>query len=437
MKKNILAIETSCDETAISIIEAFGGVKKPSFRVLANVVHSQVDLHKQYGGVFPALAKREHSKNLVPVLKEALRESGFLKLEIKSQKSKVQDKIEKSLRKILEREPELLEQFLAEVPKIKKPNARPIRGRKDSRRASASSGINLIAVTHGPGLEPALWVGINFAKALSLVWDVPVVPVNHMEGHIFSAFIPKGAAISKSKFLISNQTTDSKSQTTKIAFPMLALLVSGGHTELIFIKNWMKYKKIGETRDDAAGEAFDKVARMLGLPYPGGPAIAQLAMQWNNQFSNTKEQIKLPRPMISSKDYDFSFSGLKTAVLYLLRDLSKKHSSVLQNTRITQSIAHEFQEAVVDVLVKKTIAAASVYKVRTIVLGGGVAANARIRSELAKKMREEMPDVTLRLPDAAVTTDNALMIAVAGFFRSTKKKNIVINRIKASGNLTL
>ena len=218
---------------------------------------------------------------------------------------------------------------------------------------------------------------------------------------------------------------------------MLALLVSGGHTELIFIKNWMKYKKIGETRDDAAGEAFDKVARMLGLPYPGGPAIAQLAMQWNNQFSNTKEQIKLPRPMISSKDYDFSFSGLKTAVLYLLRDLSKKHSSVLQNTRITQSIAHEFQEAVVDVLVKKTIAAASVYKVRTIVLGGGVAANARIRSELAKKMREEMPDVTLRLPDAAVTTDNALMIAVAGFFRSTKKKNIVINRIKASGNLTL
>ncbi|MEK9168087.1 MAG: tRNA (adenosine(37)-N6)-threonylcarbamoyltransferase complex transferase subunit TsaD [Patescibacteria group bacterium] len=437
MKKNILAIETSCDETAISIIEAFGGVKKPSFRVLANVVHSQVDLHKQYGGVFPALAKREHSKNLVPVLKEALRESGFLKLEIKSQKSKVQDKIEKSLRKILEREPELLEQFLAEVPKIKKPNARPIRGRKDSRRASASSGINLIAVTHGPGLEPALWVGINFAKALSLVWDVPVVPVNHMEGHIFSAFIPKSAAISKSKFLISNQTTDSKSQTTKIAFPMLALLVSGGHTELIFIKNWMKYKKIGETRDDAAGEAFDKVARMLGLPYPGGPAIAQLAMQWNNQFSNTKEQIKLPRPMISSKDYDFSFSGLKTAVLYLLRDLSKKHSSVLQNTRITQSIAHEFQEAVVDVLVKKTIAAASVYKVRTIVLGGGVAANARIRSELAKKMREEMPDVTLRLPDAAVTTDNALMIAVAGFFRSTKKKNIVINRIKASGNLTL
>ena len=134
---------------------------------------------------------------------------------------------------------------------------------------------------------------------------------------------------------------------------MLALLVSGGHTELIFIKNWMKYKKIGETRDDAAGEAFDKVARMLGLPYPGGPAIAQLAMQWNNQFSNTKEQIKLPRPMISSKDYDFSFSGLKTAVLYLLRDLSKKHSSVLQNTRITQSIAHEFQEAVVDVLVKR------------------------------------------------------------------------------------
>ncbi len=190
------------------------------------------------------------------------------------------------------------------------------------------------------------------------------MPVNHMEGHIFSIF-PKN----KKTFTIDS---------SKNIFPMLSLLVSGGHTELILIRDWMKYKKIGQTRDDAAGEAFDKVARMMGLPYPGGPVISSLAQKAREEklrITNYELLIKLPRPMIYTKDYDFSFSGLKTAVLYLIRDLKEKDPNILDKIKIKQSVAKEFEDAVVETLTHKTIKAIKQYKIKTLIVGGGVSAN--------------------------------------------------------------
>lgn len=414
---NILAIETSCDETAIAVLSV-SGKKTPAFHLRANVVHSQIAIHAPYGGVFPALAKREHSKNLIPVLIKALKDAEMFKVAPQG-RTLGTEKAEKgsTFSAILNREPELLEQFLKEIPNIKKPK------------------IDAIAVTYGPGLEPALWVGINFAKALSLAWNVPVVPVNHMEGHLFSSFIKN------LRFTIHDSQ-----------FPMLALLVSGGHTELVLIKKWGSYKKIGETQDDAAGEAFDKVARMLELPYPGGPHIAALAAMSQNSAEHTQNgagkstrtsasgqhdsAIHLPRPMINSKDFNFSFSGLKTAVLYLIRDLTKKHSNTLKNVGMKETIAHEFQEAVVDVLVKKTINAAKKYETRAILLGGGVAANERLRARLTEEAVGALPHTKVLLPDRAATTDNAAMIAVAGYFNLASKKRSSKN-IRARGNLSL
>ena len=242
----ILAIETSCDETSIAILEASGGLKSPSFKILSNTVLSQIKTHAKWGGVVPALAKREHSKNLVTILNKSLMQAGFLKLNLKSQISNLDSNTKNKLQKILKREPELLEQFLKFISTIKIPK------------------IDAIAVTVGPGLEPALWVGINFAKVLSLIWDKPIIAVNHMEGHIVASLL---ATKSNLKSKISKP----------MEFPAMALLVSGGHTELVLVKKWGDYKIIGETRDDAAGECFDKTARMLGLPYPGGPEIAAKA----------------------------------------------------------------------------------------------------------------------------------------------------------------
>jgi len=375
----ILAIETSCDETAISIVQASGGLSKPKFEILSNIVLSQVKLHAKYGGVFPNLAKREHSRNLIPVLKEALGRNPKNSNEIPS------DKIEE----ILEREPELLEQFLKEIPKLEIPK------------------IDAIAVTQGPGLEPALWVGINFAKALSLVWDKPLIPVNHMEGHIFSVLLNE--------------------KKPKIKFPALALLVSGGHTELVLVKDWMEYKKIGQTRDDAVGEAFDKVARILKLPYPGGPEISKIA-----QLGSPNPKYKLPRPMINSDDFDFSFSGLKTAVLYMVKNIPKLTSE------IKGGIAREFQQAAIDVLISKTIKAAKKYGVKTVILGGGVSANKELREQMAKEIAEKLPSAEYKIPDIKYTGDNAAMIATAGYFNFLDKgpsKSPL--RIKARGNLSL
>src|SRR3989344_1434711 len=340
----ILAIETSCDETAIASIEAPRGAR--SFRVLSNIVLSQVAMHAEWGGVVPNLAKREHQKALVPLLLQALKQSWLFNSKRKNKNVKLQFKIQKSLQAILERESELLKQLQEKIIPLPKPP------------------IDLIAITQGPGLEPALWVGVNFARALSVVWDIPLIGINHMEGHIVSALIePK--RISNVKVKMSNLNLKS------VVYPALALLVSGGHTELVFIKKPLHHQIIGETRDDAAGEAFDKVARILGLGYPGGPVISSEA-NLETADSLGCPVPKLPRPMIHSKDFDFSFSGLKTAVLYLVRDLEKQGADI---KKLRPAICKEFENAVVDMLVSKTLRAAKQYKIKTILLCGGVAAN--------------------------------------------------------------
>jgi len=413
----IIAIETSCDETAISIIDTKEKTKNPSFSVLSNIVLSQAKLHARYGGVFPSLAKREHAKNLIPVLKQALQESGFLNVKIKSQKSKLQSKTQNEIDLILEREPELLEQFKKFIPTLKKPP------------------IDAVAVTYGPGLEPALWVGINFAKALSLAWDIPVISINHMEGHLFSALLKTEKRNSKSQIPSSKQIQNAKHKIQDVEFPVLALLISGGHTELVLSKNWFEYKIVGQTRDDAVGETFDKAARMLGLPYPGGPAISDLARKWKTQISNFKSQknsnFKFPRPMINSGNLDFSFSGLKTSVLYTVKKISK----LTEN--IKKEIAYELEEAIADVLVKKTIVAAEKFNVKTILVGGGVSANTRIKESLAEETKKILSDTEFLVARTDLTGDNALMIAAVAYTRmlhgvSKKKENIA-----ADGNVRL
>src|SRR3989338_2212983 len=219
----ILAIETSCDETAVSILDAHGDFQGAQFLILGNALLSQIDTHKEYGGVFPMLAKREHSRNLIPLLEHALREAGMLR----------------------EREAEAL-----------------------------PPDIDAIAVTHGPGLEPALWVGINFAKALSLVWNKPIIPVNHMEGHILAGLLSVSVPTSSDEKNYSQILKNLRIE--NVALPVLTLLISGGHTDLVLMKELFHYEYLGRTRDDAVGEAFDKVARLLSLPYPGGPEIERL-----------------------------------------------------------------------------------------------------------------------------------------------------------------
>ncbi len=432
----ILGIETSCDETAISVIESKNGT---DITVLADKTLSQIELHKQYGGVFPTMAKREHAKNLLPLLKTVLNEAGFLKLKVKSVKLKVEEDLPTynlKLATILEREPELLEQFLEYVPTIKKPP------------------LDAIAVTEGPGLEPCLWTGINLAKALSLVWDIPIVPVNHMEGHIFSSLLRR-KEISNSKFLTSNEIPNSKTQISNelpksyqlsaISYPSLALLISGGHTELVLIKGLHDYEIIGQTRDDAVGEAFDKVARLLGLPYPGGPEISRLAEELRSGNDEVREdrEVKLPRPMIYSKDFDFSFSGIKTSVLYLLKRLEQKETGLSEKVgvesalspRLQKEIALEFENAVTEVLVAKTKRALEQYGAGALLLGGGVIANTHIRREFEKLAKEQ--GVTLHVPDKNLTTDNALMIAVTGLMHSSAGKNKDATGLRARGNLRL
>ncbi|MBI3631979.1 MAG: tRNA (adenosine(37)-N6)-threonylcarbamoyltransferase complex transferase subunit TsaD [Candidatus Vogelbacteria bacterium] len=391
----ILSIETSCDETAISILEATGTQKSPAFTILSSVVHTQAPLHAEWQGVVPNLAKREHSRNLVPILIQALREAGLFKIrEEKNENNKLRTKISK----MLERENELGPLFLESILNIAAPN------------------IDTIAVTYGPGLEPALWTGINFAKALGLLWNKPIIPINHMEGHILSVLVPEGKIGVKTK--------------TKLALPAIALLISGGHTELVLIKDWLKYKVIGHTRDDAVGEAFDKVARILGMPYPGGPHISKLAAE----FSGTKK-ITFPRPMIHSEDLDFSFSGLKTSVLYFVKKLSELTDN------LKKEIAHEFEESVVDVLISKTKKALDLNPdVKTLIIGGGVIANKKIRAAMHEIIATNFRKTKLLVPHSELATDNATMIAIAGYFRflDQKSKNKKPSKnFKASGNLVL
>ncbi len=347
-----LGIETSCDETALCLLETKDEKGELQYRILGNIVNSQIDMHREYGGVYPALAKREHIKNL-PILFKKLKEDSGIE----------------------------------------------------------ENKIDEIAVTAGPGLEPALWTGIVFAKELSQKINIPIIPVNHMEGHIVS--------------ILYNNTNINKDfeKIKKIKFPALAILISGGHTELVKIEGIGEYKILGRTRDDAIGEAFDKVARMLELPYPGGPEISKLAEQARKE--NIANEIKLPRPMIHSKDLDFSFSGLKTAILYTLKEIG----NLDQNQK--KDIAREFENSVTEVLIAKTEKALEEAECNSIIIGGGVIANNYIRSEFEKlSVKYNIP---LFLPERSLTGDNALMIALAGILSDNKKNPLGIS---ALGNLS-
>jgi len=339
----ILGIETSCDETAASVVE--DGTK-----ILSNVIASSVELHKKTGGIIPEVAAREQVKCIIPVIEEAIKPAG---------------------------------------------GAWQI-----ARGEKTTSQIDAFTVTFGPGLIGSLLVGIETAKTLSYLWKKPIVPVNHLLGHIYANWLDKEKLPE---------------------FPAVYLVASGGHTELVLMKNHGQYKWLGGTRDDAAGEAFDKIARLLGLGYPGGPAIAAEAAKFkirnsclpDGQAGTAKFEIKLPRPMIKEDNLDFSFSGLKTAVLRKVKEL--KTMKQLNNEAIEQ-LSFEAQEAITDCLVEKTIKATRDYKVKSILLSGGVAANERLREKMQLSIVNYQLSINYFAPLPKLCTDNAAAIASCAFF---------------------
>lgn len=398
----ILAIETSCDDSGIAVLEDEPQNNQP--KILADFVSSQIKIHAPWGGVVPMLAKREHQRNLIPLLVKTLKKAGLLKIK-KRQSSDPNGKNNaaknsrlKILREILAREPELLKKLLPFLKKYRRPD------------------IDYLAVTIGPGLEPALWVGVNFARALAYYWHLPVIPVNHLEGHL--------AAVNFRPETKLNFATTANS-------PSICLIVSGGHTQLILVNktadNTPVHKIIGETRDDAAGESFDKVAKMLSLGYPGGPVIADAA----SSAADSLKIKKLPRPMINSDNLDFSFSGLKTAVLYQLQKMTPT-----QIKKNTTAIAAEFQQAVVDVLVKKTVAAAKKHNIQSIELTGGVAANQKLRQTM--RAAAEKNNLAFATPPASYCADNGAMIALAAW-QKIKSGNDTSDwrELKAKANLKI
>jgi len=308
----VLGVETSCDETSVSIV-------KDGKDVLSNVVLSQIDIHKEYGGVVPEIASREHVKGITYVFDKAIHDAGL----------RYED-------------------------------------------------VDLIAVTKGPGLIGSLLIGVNAAKVISLNFNIPIIGIHHIAGHIYANHIDNG-----------------------MEFPLLALVVSGGHTELILMKEHYDFNKLGETQDDAVGEAYDKIARVLGLPYPGGPIVDKKA-------ALGKDNLNFPRPMIDSGDFNFSFSGLKSHVINVHHNLKQRQVEIS-----IEDFCASFQEAVTDVLVAKTIMAKEKFKVKQIIVAGGVAANSGLR----KKMKERIQDVPVYFPKMAYCTDNAAMIAAAGYFQ--------------------
>lgn len=377
----ILGLDTSCDDTSIAIIQTKG---EKFDQLLSNIVSSQTEIHKKWGGVFPAMAKREHQNNLVPVLIEALKNADLLKE--KSKKESIDLSI---LSELSTREPELkkdLENFLANY---QKPD------------------IDFIALTTGPGLEPCLWTGINFAKALSFVWQIQIIPVHHVEAHLLSVFL----------------------ENKDIPLPALGLIVSGGHTQIIFTEKIGQYKIIGETLDDAAGECFDKVARILGLGYPGGPLIEKLASEENTYT----EKLVFPRPMIKSKNFDFSFSGLKTAVLY---DKQKKCPKGICSPEYVKAAALEAQNSILETLIFKTIQAAKLHKVKSLIIGGGVSASQTLRDKFKASLEKELPDIKLFIPAKNLSTDNGAMIAIAGLLHKRDLLNFD-SEIKADSNFKI
>jgi len=372
----ILAIETSCDDTAIALVEASGTTSKPKFKILKSIISSQIDVHRPWGGVVPNLAKREHIQNLPKI---------FDKLKI---------------------------------------------GEKNS--SLKAEEIDAVCVTVGPGLEPALWAGITFAeevykKLRTKNKKLKLIGINHLEGHLYSFLLSEKTGISNFKFQILKENkklnpsseggsaSGGKPYSLTSMFPSIALIVSGGHTILLKMDSPTKWKKLGETKDDAVGESFDKVAKMLGFPYPGGPEIQRLAEKGNTNA------IRFPRPMIGSKDYNFSYSGLKTSVLYYLRDNPKVKK---------EDVAASFQEAALDVLIKKTERAAREYGAKSIFLSGGVAANKELRHKL--KIISQKLQVSFLAPPMNFNTDNAVMIGVAGYMSILRRKN---KKLIADGNM--
>jgi tRNA N6-adenosine threonylcarbamoyltransferase len=314
MKKDqmIMGIETSCDETAVAII-------RNGREIAANVVASQIESHKRFGGVVPEIASRHHVEQMTIVIEEALKQANV-----------------------------------------------------------TFSEIDAIAVTEGPGLVGALLIGVNAAKALAFAQNKPLVPVHHIAGHIYANRL-----------------------VTELKFPLLALVVSGGHTELVYMKEHGHFEVIGETRDDAAGEAYDKVARTLNMPYPGGPQIDRLAQAGN-------PTINLPRAWLEEGSYDFSFSGLKSAVINTVHNAEQRGETIAP-----EDLAASFQDSVIEVLVKKTEKAVAEYRVEQVLVAGGVAANKGLRNALDKVFSEN-PAVELVIPPLSLCTDNAAMIAAAG-----------------------
>jgi N6-L-threonylcarbamoyladenine synthase len=308
----IMGIETSCDETAVAII-------KNGREIAANVVASQIESHKRFGGVVPEIASRHHVEQITIVIEEALKEANL-----------------------------------------------------------TLSELDAIAVTEGPGLVGALLIGVNAAKALAFAHNIPLVPVHHIAGHIYANRLVK-----------------------ELTFPLLSLVVSGGHTELVYMKEQGHFKVIGETRDDAAGEAYDKVARTLKLPYPGGPHIDRLAQEGS-------DTLDLPRAWLEEGSYDFSFSGLKSAVINTVHNAEQRGETIAP-----EDLAASFQESVIEVLVKKTLKATAEYKVKQVLLAGGVAANKGLRKALEKAFLDK-GDIDLVIPPLNLCTDNAAMIAAAG-----------------------
>jgi len=347
----ILGLETSCDETAAAVVAE-------GRRILANVVASQVELHRQYGGVFPEMASRQHVLDIVPVIKETLAQAACAPL---------------------------------------------------SGVGSKWTVLDAIAVTSGPGLVGSLLVGVNVAKAIAWATGLPLIGVNHLEAHLYANWL----------FTSPEGMSDAAAPAPAPRFPLICLIVSGGHTDLVFMTGHGQYRVLGRTLDDAAGEAFDKVARVLGLGYPGGPAIQAVAEDGNPR------RFDLPRAWLKGS-YDFSFSGLKTAVLRIVQKYegTGKRPSKRRASQVTPrkgstlrrlplaDLAASFQAAVVDVLVEKTKHAVEEFHVEEVLLAGGVASNTLLRQRMTARI-----GVPVRYPPPALCTDNAAMVASAGYFK--------------------
>ncbi|MBU0648774.1 tRNA (adenosine(37)-N6)-threonylcarbamoyltransferase complex transferase subunit TsaD [Patescibacteria group bacterium] len=356
----ILGIETSCDETALALVE----IKGNDFMILKNFVYSQIPIHRKYGGIVPEVAARAHVEKIPQLLKRLGRRKG--------------------------------------------------------------EDIGVIAVVNGPGLITSLRVGVELAKTLCFAWQKPLVAINHIEAHIFSNWLTPAREVKSQK---SPPEADApRAQKVKsILFPALCLVASGGHTELILMKKIGEYKKLGQTLDDAAGEAFDKVAKFLNMGFPGGPAIAECAAR------GRADAIDFPRPLLDRDNFDFSFSGLKTAVLYEL----KKNKSKIKNKKYINDVCASFQEAVIDTLVGKTIKAAKKHNVKTILLAGGVSANAWLRKEMALAIKKFVPKVNLVKPELKYCTDNAAMVAAAAHHHAKKRDFTDWEKIDVDAGLSL